>query len=98
RRLAQRVRILAVDAEQAALDVHREAAAQGLGDVAGLARGKIHHVTTGYVHRVAVALQGKGFAGGAESGHGFPKSRLNARNAPRTMSKHSNMPCGRFLM
>src|SRR6185437_4545088 len=69
RRLAQRVRILAVDAEQAAFDVNSETAAERLGDIAGLSRRQVDDVAIRNVYRMAIALQGEGFAAGTESGH-----------------------------
>jgi hypothetical protein len=70
RLLADRVRVFVADAEQIAFDEDGEAAAQGLGDIAGLARRQIHEVARGHHDGGAVALEADWFTGLRITGHG----------------------------
>src|SRR5256885_4611732 len=60
RLLADGVGILAGDAEQVALEVHGEAAAEGLGDVAGLAGLEFHLLAGRDDHRAHLAIDDEG--------------------------------------
>src|SRR6185312_5402004 len=84
RLLAQRVGVLARDAEQVAFHVHREAAAQRLRDVADLAGGQAHRFALRHHHRIAVAQQGEGFAAQTETAHATanPSSRMGTARRP----------------
>src|SRR3546814_6067414 len=62
RLLADRIAVLAGDAEQVALDEDRVAAPQRLGDVADAAGRQVHHVALGVQDGVAISFEADGFA------------------------------------